>query len=254
MRDIVLTRFFRRLRNHLGGVELPTLMMIFVVGVGLWGFIAVADNVSEGDTHRIDRTILLSMRNADDVNDPLGPRWLEEMSRDATAMGGIAILVLLTLSTCTYLWLMGRTRAAWFVLGAIAGGIVLSMLMKMGFDRPRPELVPHESEVYSASFPSGHSMMAAVVYLTLGALLARIHSRRRVKIFFLALAIFVTVAVGVSRVYVGVHWPTDVLAGWAAGATWATLCWLAALWFQHRDEVPEAVDAHAEESDAGRLE
>jgi undecaprenyl-diphosphatase len=111
------------------------------------------------------------------------------------------------------------------------------MLLKAGFDRPRPDLVPHATNVYSSSFPSGHSMTAAVAYLTLAAVLIRVQSRRRLQAYVLGLAILLTVAVGVSRVYLGVHWPSDVLAGWSAGAAWAVLCWGVALWMQRKGDV-----------------
>jgi undecaprenyl-diphosphatase len=153
---------------------------------------------------------------------------------------------LLTFATVGYLVLADKRRIAMFVLVAVCGGLVLSALFKTTFDRPRPELVPHLSHVYSASFPSGHSMMSAITYLTLGTLLARIHKRRALKIYFLGLAMLLTFAVGISRVYLGVHWPTDVVAGWAAGASWAILCWLVALWLQQRRVVePEAGEASA---------
>jgi undecaprenyl-diphosphatase len=115
--------------------------------------------------------------------------------------------------------------------------MLLSTLLKMGFDRPRPDLVPHGALVYTASFPSGHATLSAVVYLTLGALLARVQPRLVLKLYLLGLAILLTVMVGVSRVYLGVHWPTDVLAGWAVGAAWALLCWATALWLQRRGRV-----------------
>lgn len=242
MRKASLYRYVQALRTHLRGIELQILTLILVLGIGGWVFLEVADAVLEGEVRKVDGSLLLAMRTPSDLSDPIGPFWVEEVGRDITALGGVAVLVLLTLATAVYLFLIKRKRVALFVLGAIAGGNLLSVLFKAGFDRPRPDLVPHEAHVYSASFPSGHSMMSAVVYLTLGALLARIHSQRTLKIYFLGLAVLLTVAVGVSRVYLGVHWPTDVLAGWSAGAVWATFCWLVALWFQHRGMVEESVE------------
>lgn len=241
MTNTTLGQYLERLGIHLKGSELRILLLVAVVGTGIWVFAEVAESVSEGETHRIDETILLSLRDAEDRSDPVGPLWLEELGRDFTALGGVAVLVLLSVATAGYLLLMGHRQAALLLFVAVVGGMLLSTFFKAGFDRPRPELVPHESHVYSASFPSGHSMMAAVVYLTLGALLARIHARRLVKGYFLALAVLLTVGVGVSRVYMGVHWPTDVLAGWSGGAVWAVLCWLGALWYQHRGVVTETV-------------
>lgn len=234
--------YLAALKHRLGHVELPVLLLTVLVLGGVWVFVEVADAVVEGETHRIDEAILLSMRSADDRSDPVGPLWLEELGRDFTALGGVGVLTLLTFAVIGYLLIRQRRRAALLVLVAVGGGFLLSMLLKEGFDRPRPDLVPHESHVYTASFPSGHSMMAAATYLALGALLARIHRRRRVKTYFLSLAVLLTVAVGVSRVYMGVHWPTDVLAGWAAGAVWALVCWLAALWLQQRGSVEHSVD------------
>ena len=157
--------------------------------------------------------------------------------RDFTALGGVGVLTLLTISVAGYLVLTGKRRASLDVVLSIVGGIVLSSLIKAGFDRPRPDLVPYGSQVYTASFPSGHSMMAAVVYLTLGALLARLRASVRVKAYVLSLAVFLTLLVGVSRVYLGVHWPTDVLGGWAMGAAWALFCWLVTLWLQTQGKV-----------------
>jgi undecaprenyl-diphosphatase len=123
------------------------------------------------------------------------------------------------------------------VLVATFGGLILSSLLKGLFERPRPQLVPHLSHVYTTSFPSGHSMLSAVVYLTLGTLLARLVQHRYLKIYFLVLALLLTFLVGLSRVYMGVHYPTDVLAGWTAGLAWASVCWLAARYLQQRGKV-----------------
>jgi undecaprenyl-diphosphatase len=168
------------------------------------------------------------------------------MGRDFTALGGVGVLTLMTVAAALYLLLDGKRHAALFVILAIASGITISFLLKSGFDRPRPDLVPHGSIVYTSSFPSGHSMMSAVVYLTLGTLLARIQARRRIKAYLLFLAALVTVAVGVSRIYLGVHWPSDVLAGWAAGAGWAMAWWALAVWLQRRGQVERSDEERAE--------
>ena len=156
------------------------------------------------------------------------------MGRDVTSLGSVAVLVLATLAVVGFLLLDRRYAAMLFVLAAVVSGLVLSSLLKACFARPRPEVVPHLAQVYSSSFPSGHSMMSAIVYLTLGTLLARMSARRPLKVYFLAVALILTALVGCSRVYLGVHYPTDVLAGWTAGLVWANLCWLVARRLQRR--------------------
>ena len=147
------------------------------------------------------------------------------------------ILGIITLAAFAYLKMTDRLHAALLVIASIGGGMAMSALLKLGFARPRPDLVPHEVRVYTASFPSGHAMLSAVTYLTLGALLARVHAARRVKLFFLGLAMVLTVLIGMSRIYLGVHWPSDVLAGWCGGAAWAALCWYVALLLQREGQV-----------------
>jgi undecaprenyl-diphosphatase len=214
-----------------------TSLALLILGLGVLAFIGIADEVVEGDTMRLDRWLLLALRASGDPGDPLGPVWVEEMFRDFTALGGIGVLSLLTLASVGYLWLQDLRRVAGFVLAAILGGLLLSLALKTGFDRPRPDLVSHGSMVYTSSFPSGHSMLSAVVYLTGGALLAAVHNARRLRLYLIGCSVLATLLVGVSRVYLGVHWPSDVLAGWAAGAAWAAACWLAAQWLQERGRI-----------------
>jgi len=199
-------------------------LALSLIAAPVWFFVEVADEVKEGETERFDRGLLLALRSEGDVTDPIGPRWVEEMARDFTALGGVAVLCLLTIAAVGYLVLLKKPKAAAFVAGSILGGLLLSVTLKSLYSRPRPDLVPHLSHAYTSSFPSGHSMLSAAVYLTLGALLARLHSNVLIKAYFLLWALSLTVFVGFSRVYVGVHWPTDVLGGWAAGAAWAALC------------------------------
>jgi len=227
------TRLWLRLRLN----EIGPLLSLSACGFFAWAFIELADEVREGETHAIDSQLLLALRDPQNPANPLGPSWLEESARDITGLGGYAILTLITLATWVYLMMTRRQGAALLVLVAIVGGMLISTGLKMGFERPRPDLVPHATRIYTASFPSGHAMMSAITYLTLSALLARVEKSRRVSAFFMALAIVVTLLVGVSRVYLGVHWPSDVLAGWAVGAAWAALCWFAALQLQRRGQV-----------------
>jgi undecaprenyl-diphosphatase len=233
--------WLRHVANWLGQHELSTLVSFVLLAAGLWIFAEVTDDVLEGDTQSLDRKLLLSLRSPGDITDPLGPRWVEELARDVTALGGVGVLTFITLAVAGYLLLQKKSRAALVVLIAVIGGLVVSQLLKELFDRPRPELVPHGSYVYTSSFPSGHAMMSAATYLTLGALLARVHTHRRLKTYFLTLAAVLSIAVGISRVYLGVHWPTDVLAGWTLGACWAIVCWLIARRLQHKGEM-ERID------------
>ncbi|HEX7046096.1 MAG TPA: phosphatase PAP2 family protein [Gammaproteobacteria bacterium] len=228
------------LSSRLGLHPFQALLLLAVFCGGAWSFVELADDVTEGETRRIDTRLLLALRNPVDRADPIGPGWVEEMGRDFTALGGVGVLLFIVLVTIGYLLISRRLRTALFVAIAIVVGQLLSSLLKLGFDRPRPELVPHESIVYTASFPSGHSMMAAVTYLTLAALLSRLQLQRRVKIYLLLIALLITLLVGASRVYLGVHWPTDVLAGWMAGAAWAALWWLIVRWVQRRGTAESA--------------
>ena len=224
-----------------GHVNIVLVAVLLIVG-GTWVFIELADEVREGDTQRFDDWAVRAMRHADDPSRPIGPHWLPEVGRDLTALGGVAVLSLTTAFVAGYLLIVRKYHAMWLVLGATLGGLLISTLLKHLIDRARPDLVPHLSHVYTSSFPSGHSMLSAVVYLTLGALLTRLASERRVKLYFLAAALLLTFLVGVSRVYMGVHYPTDVLAGWTAGLVWALLCWLVARYLQRRGAVEKDAD------------
>ena len=190
----------------------------------LAAFGMVADEVVEGDTVAFDKAVTLFFRQDGNLNDPWGPTWLEEAMRDITAMGSFTILGFVLIATVIYLALSGKGRSALFVVVAVVGGTIVSTGLKMLFDRPRPD-VEAATRVFTASFPSGHATVSAVVYLTLGLLLAEAFSDRPLKTYFIGLGVFITAAVGVSRVYLGVHYPTDVLAGWSIGLAWALVCW-----------------------------
>jgi undecaprenyl-diphosphatase len=230
------------LLKRVSPAEKSTVFAAFLSAISLFAFVEIAEEVREGDTVAFDTMILLAFRDRANISDPLGPPWMEGIMRDFTALGGVAVLTTFTVMVVGFLVLRGKRHAAWMVTFSVIGGILISNLLKWGFARPRPDLVPHATTVYTQSFPSGHAMLSAVVYLTLGALLARTEPDVRIKVYLLAAACALTLIVGASRIYLGVHWPTDVLAGWAMGASWALACWLVMLWLQGKGKVESAND------------
>lgn len=208
------------------------LILAFAIVAGLiWGFIALAEEVFEGDTEHFDRMVATAMQGGGPGYDPIGPIWLPEFARDVTALGSYAFLGFLSFAIIGYFLLTDRRAHAALVAASVLGGVVISNLLKSGFDRARPDIAT-EVKVFTASFPSGHAMLSALSFLTLGALLAQGSDDTRVKTYIAALAIILTVAVGTSRVYLGVHYATDVLAGWCVGSAWALLCWTLAQWLR----------------------
>jgi undecaprenyl-diphosphatase len=212
------------------------LLVTLVVVAGTWVFVELAGDVLEGDTQAFDRWLLEALRSPQNPEWPRGPRWLVEVGRDITAFGSSVVVALLTSAVVGYLWLQGKYGALGFVAIVTMGGGLLSHLLKELFARERPDLVPC-LWVSSPSFPSGHAILAAVVYLTLGILLARLEPRPLLKAYFLGIMMTLAFLVGISRVYLGVHYPTDVLAGWTVGLVWGLLCWLAAWYLQRRGTV-----------------
>jgi len=218
--------------------EAALLLAGLAVVLAVWGFVELADEVIEGDARAFDVRVLRLLRRPDDPGRLIGPAWLAETARDVTALGSAPVLVLVLLAVLGYLALAGKRREALLVALAAGGGLLVSTVLKEAFARPRPDIVPHLQSAGDPSFPSGHSMLSAVVYLTLGALLARIETQRRIKAYLLGLGLLVAALVGLSRVFLGVHYPTDVLAGWSAGLAWALGCWLVARVLQLRGTIP----------------
>ncbi|MGE0846404.1 MAG: phosphatase PAP2 family protein [Flavobacteriaceae bacterium] len=201
---------------------------------GLAVFAAAALAVGAGWTDGIDRAVLLSLREAGDPSNPIGPPWFEEAAAEITALGGYPVLVTVSAVVLGVLLLLGKRAASAFLVVALIGGTALSTALKLVFERPRPDLVEHLDRTFTASFPSGHATVGMLAWLTLAAIALPFVPQRRVRVFLLGAAFALALAIGASRVYLGVHWPSDVVAGWGLGLAWASLAWLAARGLRER--------------------
>lgn len=203
------------------------LVGLILAAGALWAFFNIGGEMAEGETAALDRRLILMLRTPGDLTDPIGSRNVEEAVRDLTALGGTTVIILVTVVGVLAFAFHRRYRHALVLGGAVLLAHLTSDAGKTFYARPRPDLVPHEAYVYSASFPSGHSTLSAATYLTLAMLVASLEPQRRTKALAYGLAAALVVAVGFSRVYLGVHWPSDVLAGWCLGAAWALAAWIA---------------------------
>lgn len=228
-----------KLLSWLGQHELSVLVAVALIIAGLWLSVELADGVIDGDTQQADEMLLMWLREKGEPEEPIGPRWVEEMMRDLTSLGGSGILVLIVTAVTLFYLIQGRYREMLLMITVVVGAALISSFLKGVFDRPRPELFAGGRYLNAASFPSGHSMLAATTYLTLGIIVSQLMSRNRLKAFILILALFIAALVGFTRVYLGVHWPSDVLAGWAIGVVWAMFTWLVFRWLRQRGAVEE---------------
>ena len=215
-------------RRWIGREEFAVLTALAVCAGGLYAFAEIVDEVLDGEADHFDRAILSALRTAGDPADPIGPQWLEVVFTDLTALGGYTIITTVAVLSVGYLAILRRWSTILIFVASVVGGTILNNVLKLILDRPRPDLVVHLVEVQTLSLPSGHAMLSAIVYLTLGALLAQVQTSWGLKIYVVMAGVVLTMLVGLSRIYLGVHWPTDVLAGWCIGAAWAMAFWLLA--------------------------
>ena len=237
LRTIQSNKHFRRVQTFIGG-EIWLLGGLALASGLILAFLRIADEMVEGETQAFDNTILLWFRDPTNVDQVIGPEWMHEMVRDITSLGSFSLLGLMVLGVCAYLVMVRLKSAALLLVVSVLGGTLLSTFLKMGYNRPRPDLTAM-SHQFTASFPSGHAMLSAVTFLTIGAVLARIAPTRRLQIFTVSSALFLTLIVGLSRLYMGVHYPSDILAGWCLGGAWALLCSTIAFKLQRSGKVGE---------------
>jgi undecaprenyl-diphosphatase len=206
------------------------LPFILAIALLLFAFGVIAQNVETGASFAFDHAVVLAFRDAAHPSVPIGPSWLQEAARDLTSLGSIIVLLIVTFAVSGYLFLVRKNAAAWVVLSAALSGIGLNELLKLMFDRPRPDMIYQATRVFTPSFPSGHAELSAITYLTIAALLAQSQASFKIGLYFIAVAVLLTILIGVSRIYLGVHFPTDVLGGWCIGAAWALGFWALMRW------------------------
>jgi undecaprenyl-diphosphatase len=209
-------------------LELGVLVAGLVLTLSLLLFVRIAHEIREENSGSFDRWAVTALRNPDDPSRAWGPDWLRHLGRDITSLGSGGVLVIVVLATVVGLGVGKKYRSMVLVAGATLGGLAMNLLMKGWFARERPEYAVYAEIMGTSSFPSGHTMNAAVVYLTLGMFVARLVKRRSLQIYVFGAAVVLTLLVAFSRVYLGAHYPTDVLAGSCAGFAWATAWWLVA--------------------------
>lgn len=194
----------------------------------LSGFVFVAILVSLGLGDDIDRHLLLEFRPGGVGSQAFGPEWFREAAAEFTALGGYTILSTVVFLVSVTLLTFGKRTAVVFLLASVVSGSIVSSLAKLVFERARPGIVDHLDITFTSSFPSAHAMVSAFTWLTLAAIAGRFIENVATRVALFTSAISLSLLIGISRVYLGVHWPSDVLAGWLFGGGWAGLCWLTA--------------------------
>ncbi|HUQ13300.1 MAG TPA: phosphatase PAP2 family protein [Novosphingobium sp.] len=193
------------------------------VALACWlGFAAMVVAVEMGRTGWLDEIGLLFWRESAGLR-PEGPRWLLEGVRDVTALGGVLLRHVIALFAIVALLFLRLRREALVLVGTIVGGWLVNSLIKDLIGRPRPTIVPHLTEAGGSSFPSGHSFNSAVVYIAIALAFAAMSPRQSVRLTIVLSAVLISLTVAFSRVWLGVHFPSDVIAGWLGGAGWALL-------------------------------
>jgi undecaprenyl-diphosphatase len=212
---------------RLRALEARTLVAITLIVAALLAFLRLGDAVQAGRTLDIDQRIILALRDPANPGQPRGSFWTKDILHDLTALGGVAVLTLTVVVATIFLWANGRRRHAGVLLGTVLAATFAGQLVKGAYDRPRPDLVAYGDYFSQSSFPSGHGNIATVVWMTLALIVASLERTRTGKATALLVGGFISLTAGATRVYFGVHWPSDVLGGWLLGFAWTLVAWIA---------------------------
>lgn len=237
-----MRRIWTRVTTVWDKIDGAILLGVSTLLVAGYVFAQTVDEVTEGESDWVDQHIVHWIASID------APRWFEEFMRDCTAFGGMLTLTLVTVAVGIFLLLRRQYHALTFLLSAVIGAAILSLSLKGFFHRDRPTILEHRSHTMTSSFPSGHAMLSAAVWLTLGVMLARLEKSPWLKAYFIGVGLFISFLVGISRVWLGVHWPTDILAGWTAGTIWAVLCYFFIRYLQGRGQVESPTEVSSSTS------
>lgn len=224
-------------------VDKKVVVTALIIASTLFVFMELSDEVLEGETQDVDNYLLTAFREAGNLDRLIGPPWMLTTVTDISSLGGVSVIVLISILVGLFFLFRKQWHLLMFFVSSVIGGAFVMVLLKSLFNRPRPTIVPHLSPVSLESYPSGHSMVSAIVYLTLGAILARSTRSLKMRMYYLGSACVLTLLIGITRVMLGVHYPSDVLAGWCAGIVWAGTSYLLAQLLQRRGviEQPNAV-------------
>ena len=200
----------------------PSYHPLWLAGALILLFALLATAVSLHLSMGFDRAIILSLRNMENIARPLGPDWLPETMRDITSLGSVVVALGFAAILSGYLLLTGYRGAAALLFGSAVGALLLNDLLKFAIDRPRPDAILQTARVFTSGFPSGHATLSSVTYISAAALFGRLYHERRVRTYLIAISILVVALIGFSRIYLGLHFPTDILGGWCIGAAWVS--------------------------------
>jgi len=229
--------FWRR-ALRIARTEIAALSALLIIALGVMTFVEVADDMTEADGQMFDQAVLHWLQPV--AGQPRGPWWLQEAAADLTSLGGISVLTLFAVIAFSFLLIQRKRLSALLLVVGLIGGVGLSEGLKALFERARPPVAYQAVETLNASFPSGHALLSTVFYLTLGVMLTRAFPKKRLKAFVLGSAMLIALLIGLTRVYLGAHWASDVIAGWCAGAAWAMALWLVAYAIERRQVVHHA--------------